>query len=239
MKQLAFYQSLPRADALPLRERPVHRVAEAPTACNVIELLSALVGGPRQIETAEALLTRFGSLRSIRQASAGEIASVRGIGPQTAARLVSALELGRRLETESAAYDEILSRLNLLYGKGLLDIGPAPELHMDGASYLVGLDLHLTREKMRELFHALEEKKRMLSLLDQFLQELGMGKIAIVGHGLGAVVGLLFTMRYPTVVDRIMAVEAPLDVNSITNRLRTAQLNDSRDATHGKIAFAE
>jgi pimeloyl-ACP methyl ester carboxylesterase len=65
---------------------------------------------------------------------------------------------------------------------------------------------------------------KQVALLDQFLQELGMGKIAIVGHGLGAVVGLLFTMRYPSVVDRIMAVEAPLDVNAITNRLRTAQL---------------
>lgn len=101
MKQLAFYQSPPRADALPLRERPVHRVAEAPTACNVIELLSALVGGPRQIETAEALLARYGSLRAIRMASASEIAtSVHGIGQQTAARLVSALELGRRLAVE-------------------------------------------------------------------------------------------------------------------------------------------
>jgi len=29
---------------------------------------------------------------------------------------------------------------------------------MDGASYLVGLDLHLTRERMRELFRTLEEK---------------------------------------------------------------------------------
>lgn len=65
---------------------------------------------------------------------------------------------------------------------------------------------------------------KQVTLLDQFLQELGMGKIAIVGHGLGAVVGLLFTMRYPSVVDRIMAVEAPLDVNAINSRLRTAQL---------------
>jgi pimeloyl-ACP methyl ester carboxylesterase len=65
---------------------------------------------------------------------------------------------------------------------------------------------------------------KQVALLDQFLQELGMGKIAIVGHGLGAVVGLLFTMRYPSVVDRIMAVEAPLDVSAITSRLRTAQL---------------
>lgn len=92
-------------------------------------------------------------------------------------------ELERRLEAESAVYDEILSRLNLLYGKGLLDIGLSPELHMDGTSYLVGLDLHLTREKMRELFRALEEKKRLLSLLDQFL-ELGAGEVAVqVGLG--------------------------------------------------------
>ncbi len=53
------------------------------------------MGGPRQIETAEAPLTHFGSLRAIRMASAIEIAaSVHGIGQQTAARLVSALELG-------------------------------------------------------------------------------------------------------------------------------------------------
>jgi pimeloyl-ACP methyl ester carboxylesterase len=70
---------------------------------------------------------------------------------------------------------------------------------------------------------------KQVGLLDQFLQELGMGKIAIVGHGLGAVVGLLFTMRYPSVVDRIMAVEAPLDVNAINNRLRTAQIPELVD----------
>lgn len=100
MKQLAFYESPPRAEALPLRERPIHRVAEEPSACNVVELLAALIGGPRQIEIAEALLKRFGSLRAVRMASASEIASVHGIGQQTAARLVSALELGRRLAVE-------------------------------------------------------------------------------------------------------------------------------------------
>jgi len=36
---------------------------------------------------------------------------------------------------------------------------------MDGASYLIGLDLHLTRERMGELFRALEEKKRVVALL--------------------------------------------------------------------------
>jgi heat-inducible transcriptional repressor len=79
-------------------------------------------------------------------------------------------ELERRFQHESATYDSILQRLTLLCEKGLLDLGLTPEVHMEGASNLVGLDLHLTREKMRELFRALEEKKRILQLLDRFLE---------------------------------------------------------------------
>ncbi len=90
-----------------------------------------------------------------------------------------------------------------------------------------GLDLWGFGDSARDVArYALD---RQVALLDQFLQELGMGKIAIVGHGLGAVVGLLFTMRYPSVVDRIMAVEAPLDNNAISSRLRTAQLAELVD----------
>jgi heat-inducible transcriptional repressor len=80
------------------------------------------------------------------------------------------LELKRRFELESAAYDAILRRVNLLYSKGLLDLGLMPEVHFDGAENLIGLDLHLTRERMRDLFRALEEKKRILQLLEQFLE---------------------------------------------------------------------
>jgi heat-inducible transcriptional repressor len=40
---------------------------------------------------------------------------------------------------------------------------------MEGASNLLGLDLHLTRETMRELLQALEEKQRVIDLLDRFL----------------------------------------------------------------------
>lgn len=87
-------------------------------------------------------------------------------------------DLKRRLEQQSAAYDALLKKLTLLYSKGLLDIEPAPEIHMEGASNLVGLDLHLTREKLRELFHTLEEKKRILQLLDRFLEQ-PAGELAI------------------------------------------------------------
>ncbi len=58
-----------------------------------------------------------------------------------------------------------------------------PEIHMEGTSNLVGLDLHLTREKLRELFHTLEEKKRILQLLDRFLEQ-PAGELAVqVGLG--------------------------------------------------------
>jgi len=85
---------------LPKSDRPVHRVADAPTTCTLTELLAALIGGQQQVEIAEKLMRRFGSLRAIRSASASEIAQISGIGQQTAARLISALELGKRLVTE-------------------------------------------------------------------------------------------------------------------------------------------
>jgi heat-inducible transcriptional repressor len=87
-------------------------------------------------------------------------------------------ELKRRLDLESAAYDEILKRISVLYTEGLLDLGLVPEIHFEGAGNLIGLDLHLTRERMRELFRTLEEKKRILQLLDRFLEERD-GEVAI------------------------------------------------------------
>lgn len=82
-------------------------------------------------------------------------------------------ELKRRLELESAAYDAILRQVHVLYGMGLLDLGLVPEIHFDGAENLIGLDVHLTRERMRELFRTLEEKKRVLHLLERFLENRG------------------------------------------------------------------
>jgi len=80
-------------------------------------------------------------------------------------------ELKLRLAQASAAYDAILRKLNLLYLKGLLDIGLVAEFHMEGAFNLLSIDFHLTREKMRELFRALEEKMRILQLLERFLEQ--------------------------------------------------------------------
>lgn len=80
-------------------------------------------------------------------------------------------ELLRRMEQERAMYDAVERKLRLLYQNGLLAVDTMPEIHMEGASNLLGLDLHLTREKMRELLRALEEKKRLIELLDRFLEQ--------------------------------------------------------------------
>src|SRR5438105_2741868 len=79
-------------------------------------------------------------------------------------------ELLRRMAEERAAYDATLCKLAFLSHMGLLETDAGPEIHMEGASYLVGLDLHLTREKMRDLLRALEEKQRLIELLDRFLE---------------------------------------------------------------------
>jgi heat-inducible transcriptional repressor len=127
-------------------------------------------------------------------------------------------ELSARLEQASAAYDDILTKLTVLYSKGLLDIGPAAEVHMEGASNLVGLDLHLTKEKMRELFRALEEKKRVLELLDRFLEQ-PAGELA-VHVGLGAMhpsMSELSLIGLPVVlpggISAIIAVLGPIRMN--------------------------
>jgi excinuclease ABC subunit C len=54
--------------------------------------VSALDGNPGLGQTRrKALLTKFGSLKRLRAASAEQIAEVPGIGPRTAAAIVAAL----------------------------------------------------------------------------------------------------------------------------------------------------
>lgn len=63
--------------------------------------------------------------------------------------------------------------------------------------------------------------EQQATLLDRFLNEMGIGKIALVGHGLGALVGMTFSTRFPQSVDRMMAVSCPLDYQAVGPRLRT------------------
>jgi DNA repair protein RadC len=88
----------PQLKSLPLREQPAYRVIQDATACNLIELLAAVIGGQRQIEISQALLARFdGDIRRLYLAHPAELATVKGISHATAARIKAALNLGLRL----------------------------------------------------------------------------------------------------------------------------------------------
>jgi pimeloyl-ACP methyl ester carboxylesterase len=63
-----------------------------------------------------------------------------------------------------------------------------------------------------------------LQLLDSFLEELGIARLALVGHGLGAILALMCARRHPEVVDRVLAVACPLDEAMLSLRLNTAPL---------------
>jgi len=138
-------------------------------------------------------------------------------------------ELELRLEQERAAYDALLRRLTLFYRRGLFDIEAAAELHLEGAFTLLAADLDLTREKMLHLLRALEEKERILKLLDSVLDQppgevalqVGLGEadplmkdLSLVGlwvklpGGLAAKIAVLGPMRmnYPRVMSAVQSV---------------------------------
>jgi pimeloyl-ACP methyl ester carboxylesterase len=71
--------------------------------------------------------------------------------------------------------------------------------------------------------------EQQAALVSGFLDEMGIGKIAIVGHGLGALVGFYFSAQQPNSVDRIMAVSSPLDFNSVNAKLRTSSATELVD----------
>ena len=83
---------------MPLREQPAYRVSQNPNACNLTELMAAVIGGTRQIEIAQNLIAHFGDdIRRLYQAHPAELARVRGISQTSAVRIKAALNLGLRL----------------------------------------------------------------------------------------------------------------------------------------------
>jgi pimeloyl-ACP methyl ester carboxylesterase len=85
-------------------------------------------------------------------------------------------------------------------------------------------------------FYTLEQQ---VTLLSGFLESMGIGKIAMVGHGLGAVVALMFASRFPATVDRVMVTGYPQGSDKISTRLRTAPLTELADWLLGKLPLTE
>jgi pimeloyl-ACP methyl ester carboxylesterase len=67
--------------------------------------------------------------------------------------------------------------------------------------------------------YTIEGQARMVQ---GFLDEMGIDRIALVGHGLGALAGLLLAGREPARVDRMLGVAMPLDPRTVDRRLQSA-----------------
>ena len=147
-------------------------------------------------------------------------------------------ELVRRMLAERELYQAELRKMQLLFQRGLLDVDTSPEVHMEGVSNLFGLDLHLTREKMRELLRALEEKKRLIELLDRFLEqppgELQMHVGLEQAHPAMKDLALIgMTVRLPTGVPAKVAVLGPMRMHY--ERVMAAVFQTSRALENAEL----
>lgn len=77
--------------------------------------------------------------------------------------------------------------------------------------------------------------RNQTALLDAFLNEMGIGKIALVGHGLGALVALDFTAKNSSLVDRVMVTNCPLDIDAVEQRLFSESLDSLAGSFSGTL----
>ena len=98
---------------LPTSERPRERLQKLGVdALSAQEILALILGrgiaGESVMVTAQRLLSQFGNLKGIANASLDELSQVKGIGPAKASQIKAAFELASRLEDYSEAGDKPL-----------------------------------------------------------------------------------------------------------------------------------
>jgi DNA repair protein RadC len=94
---------------LPKEERPRERLIKlGEQALSAQELLQLILGrgvaGESVTVTAQKLLSRFGSLQKLAEASIEELSQIKGIGSAKAAQIRAACEMGRRISTQTPSY---------------------------------------------------------------------------------------------------------------------------------------
>ena len=78
-----------------------------------------------------------------------------------------------------------------------------------------------------------------LRLLDAFLEQMGIARFAMVGHGLGAILAMLYAWKNPDQVDRILAIGYPMEESWINPRLGSDSPVDLADWLLSRIPTAE
>jgi len=104
--ECAAYGRRPGIRELPAGARPRERLqADGPEALSETDLLALVLGGGAagrsSLDLAQGILARFRNLRRLGTRTPTEMTSVPGVGPAKAAAVLAALELGRRLSSET------------------------------------------------------------------------------------------------------------------------------------------
>ena len=77
--------------------------------------------------------------------------------------------------------------------------------------------------------------EQLAALVRDFLDEMGIGRIAVVGHGLGALVGMTFARLQPVRVARMMTVALPLDPTTLDTRLYSSKPAELLELLAGRL----
>jgi pimeloyl-ACP methyl ester carboxylesterase len=78
-----------------------------------------------------------------------------------------------------------------------------------------------------------------VNLLVGFLENLGISKVVIIGHGLGAIIGMKLSAKNPTYVDRILLTSYPLSYSAINQRLMSASISELTDWLLSRLSVTE
>jgi pimeloyl-ACP methyl ester carboxylesterase len=80
---------------------------------------------------------------------------------------------------------------------------------------------------------------QQVNLVDLFLQEMGIGKVALIGHGLGAIVAMLYAYRFKRFVDRLMVIGLPDGQRTVNSRLHNTSPADLAEWLLSRTAEGE
>ncbi len=158
--------------------RPAHeaavfdRIEFIPLSSTRVLVVIVASGGhvvQKVIETAEAL-----SADDLRVASAYLNAEFSGLPLYRAREAVM-----ERLNEERLLYDALLARTMRLASSSFGDLPDDRALYIEGAAWLLGDTQGVTVETLRALFQMIEEKQRLLRLLNEYID--GPGLTVVIG----------------------------------------------------------
>jgi pimeloyl-ACP methyl ester carboxylesterase len=79
--------------------------------------------------------------------------------------------------------------------------------------------------------YSLEQQADLINL---FLEQMGIGRVVLVGHGVGAIISWVFANRFSDIVDRLMLVGFPFNIDTLNRRLAASNVPEMVDWVVGK-----